>query len=208
VVFEGVDGSGKTTLANALADYYRTVRPAISLYHGSFPGADPGTLGEWVYRLHHQNIPGEIGPGVIAAPALQLLHVASHVDAILLRIGPVFRHGGVVILDRYWWSTYAYARRNLPPDLAWPLVEAERPFWHDLPVPIAIYLTRRLSLKAHEIDSEAHLSIDAAYHEVVAKERQRSVVVHELENDGSLENTWQTLLDVLNLPFRPMVKKA
>ncbi|MBA2681650.1 MAG: hypothetical protein H0U76_25055, partial [Ktedonobacteraceae bacterium] len=53
VVFEGVDGSGKTTLARALADYYRASASPLQLYANSFPGSTPGTLGEWVYRLHH-----------------------------------------------------------------------------------------------------------------------------------------------------------
>lgn len=203
VVFEGVDGSGKTTLAHALARYDAAIAPTSPLYHGAFPGAEPGTLGEWVYRLHHHRATDAPAPEVIAAPALQLLHVAAHVDAILSRLTPLFAQGGSVILDRYWWSTYAYARYHLPPELAWSLVDAERPFWRGLPAPVVIYLTRERSLKADEIDSAAHAVIDRAYREVIAAERRAGVLVHEIGNDGPLPQTWAALLDALTLPHRP-----
>ncbi len=203
VVFEGVDGSGKTTLAQALARYYTSINPAVHLYHGSFPGADAGTLGEWVYRLHHDKAMDAPAVATIAPPALQLLHVAAHLDAVITRLTPIFQRGGSVILDRYWWSTYAYVRRYVPPALAWPLVDAERPYWRDLPSPTIIYLTRQHSLKAREIDQDAHMAIDAAYREIVAVERQAGVLVHELANDGSLPQTWAALLDVLALQQHP-----
>lgn len=204
VIFEGVDGCGKTTLGRLLASYYASVAPALSLYHGAFPGNHPGTLGEWVYRLHHNRVTDAPAPAMIAPPALQLLHVAAHVDAIQSRLTPVFNRGGAVILDRYWWSTYAYVRRHLSPNLAWPLVDAERPFWHDLPAPVIIYLTRQRSLKAHELEPEAHVTLDAAYHELIVAERRRGVCIRELSNDGLLSGTWADLLNALAVPFQPM----
>src|SRR5688500_17341624 len=87
VIFEGIDGVGKSTLAKALAAYCERLFPQESITQGSFPGARPGSLGEWVYRLHHGQIPG-LQPELIAPPALQLLHVAAHVDGIQSWIGP------------------------------------------------------------------------------------------------------------------------
>ena len=52
VVFEGVDGSGKTSLFRRLVKYYKLFMNEASLYADSFPGSFPGTLGEWVYRFH------------------------------------------------------------------------------------------------------------------------------------------------------------
>lgn len=204
VVFEGVDGCGKTTLARAVAHYYDVVAPGSRLYTGAFPGVEPGTLGDLVYRLHHGTLDGAPQPKAIAPPALQLLHVAAHVDAILTRIAPAIASGGAVILDRYWWSTYAYARRDLSPERVWPLIAAERPFWDDLPDPVVIYLTRRASLKGDEIDPATHATLDAAYREVLAAERAAGIRVHELANDGALADTWTALLAALSLPLRPL----
>lgn len=202
VVFEGVDGSGKSTLARALARYYRSNAPDIELYEGAFPGSEPGTLGELVYRLHHGQF-HDLSRDAVAPPALQLLHVAAHVDAIVTRIAPTFV-AGCVILDRYWWSTYAYARRHLSTVQAWALVAAEHPFWQGLPDPEVIYLTRRTSLKEHEIDPVGHQELANHYQEVMERERAAGIRVHELANDGNLEEVWQTLLGVLRLRHQEM----
>jgi thymidylate kinase len=197
VVFEGVDGSGKTTLARALAQYYQSHAPSQRLYANSFPGSTPGTLGEWVYRLHHNRAVDSPSPSLIAPAALQLLHVAAHVDAILTHIAPTLMQGGCVILDRYWWSTYSYSRMFLPAAHVWPLVDAERIFLKELPPPIILYLTRSSTLKSAELSSSEHFKLDAHYHELVAYEQQ----VYEISNDGTIEQTWATVLDKLGLPY-------
>jgi len=201
VVFEGVDGSGKTTLARALAVYYSRISPQMPLYADSFPGSIPGTLGEWVYRLHHDQLPETLSPHAIAPPALQLLHVAAHIDTILMRITPTFAQGGSVILDRYWWSTYSYSRMFLPPELVWSLVSAERSFLARLPRPTIIYLTRHISLKAHELTAPMHQQLDGYYREVMTSEQHTQTSIYEIPNDGRLEDTWRTLLQTLGVPY-------
>ena len=199
IVFEGVDGSGKTTLAAKLAAHYRRIAPDLPLYADSFPGSLPGSLGEWVYRFHHGRVVDAPIPSSVAPPALQLLHVAAHVDAVLRQIAPTLAAGGNVILDRYWWSTYAYARLHLAPEAVWPIVRAEHPFWPSFPKPIIVYLARRVTLKAEEIDHDTHARLHGYYQEVIKAERESGVVVVELSNDGPLEDTWTVLLRALNI---------
>lgn len=203
VALEGVDGTGKSTFASALAAYQRTYRPTIPLYAGSFPGATPGTLGEWVYRLHH-SLDLQLTPSHIAPPALQLLHIAAHVDSIESQIKPMFERGGSVILDRYWWSTYAYSRVHIPPDQAWALVTAELPFWDGLPQPEVIYLTRRSSLKPQEIALGLQNQIASHYAEVIERELAIGSTAHQISNDGTVDECWRSILDVLHLPYQPM----
>jgi dTMP kinase len=203
VIFEGVDGAGKSALSRRLAQYYQTAAPGMELYYDNFPGSLPGTLGEWVYRVHHGRATDAPSPDMIAPPALQLLHVAAHVDTILSRITPTLARGGRVILDRYWWSTYAYSRRSLPPEKVWNMVAAERTFWADLPAPAAIYLSRANSLKSAEIDEKTHREIDSYYREVIAHEAQSGVEVHHISNEGALEQAFLSVLDALRLPARP-----
>lgn len=202
VVFEGVDGVGKSTLADAFTRYCEHHFPQSRFASGSFPGSSSGTLGEWVYRLHHSEIK-ELSPKSIASPALQLLHVAAHVDAILSWIAPALENGHV-ILDRYWWSTYAYSRNNLSSEEAWALVAAEHPFWQPLPSPTIIYLTRGVGLKPDELDQGSHHRLDRHYRELIARERASGVMVHELANDGDLDDCWSRLLAILDLPDAPL----
>jgi len=201
VVFEGVDGVGKSTLADALERYYRRAFPQLSVSSGSFPGAMPGSLGEWVYRLHHGEIEG-LSPASISPPALQLLHVAAHVNGIVSWIAPALKEGHV-ILDRYWWSTYAYARTDVGVDEAWALVAAEHPFWRPLPQPTIFYVTRTVSLKGGELDQRRHDVLDRYYREVIEREYGSGVEVHDLANDGELEACWRRLLGCLGLPYAP-----
>ncbi|HEY1348832.1 MAG TPA: hypothetical protein VGF67_04320 [Ktedonobacteraceae bacterium] len=203
VVFEGIDGSGKTTLARALADYYTNLAPRQQLYANAFPGSSPGTLGEWVYRFHHHQVIDAPSPDAIAPVALQLLHVAAHIDAIFTHIVPTLAADGYVILDRYWWSTYSYSRIFLPATHAWPLVNTERVFLEQLPMPTVIYLTRRSSLKVDELSPASQAQLERYYHELIEHERQTHQTIYEIENNGSVEQTWTTMLALLELPYHP-----
>ncbi len=204
VIFEGVDGTGKTTLARTLATYYTTFAPRVPLYANSFPGSTPGTLGEWVYRLHHHQAMNAPDVNALAPAALQMLHVAAHIDAICNQIAPVLTNTGSVILDRYWWSTYSYSRMFLPAEQVWPLVNAERVFLETLPQPTIIYLTRNISLKTHELSSTIHMQLDRHYHEVLEQERQQNPQIYEINNDGPFDQTWRQLLMILGLPYSPL----
>jgi len=104
IVFEGPDGVGKTTLANALAEALRA-HGGNSMYY-SFPGRAEGTLGHLVYRVHHR--PAEFGIAELSPASLQILHVAAHADAIDRIILPALASGTDVVLDRFWWSTWVY----------------------------------------------------------------------------------------------------
>jgi thymidylate kinase len=175
------------------------------LYTGAFPGSVPGTLGEWVYRLHHHQAIGDLSPKSIAPAALQLLHVAAHVDTILTHIVPILQADGYIILDRYWWSTYSYSRSFLQAKEAWSLVHAERRFLTSLLRPTIIYLSRKRTLKAQEISATRHAELDSYYRELIDFERNRGGPIHILHNDGPIEQTWIMLLTLLDLPYRELV---
>ncbi len=205
VVFEGVDGSGKTSLFKLLVKYYQMFSNQFPLYADSFPGSFPGTLGEWVYRLHHNKATDGPAPEDIAPPALQMLHMAAHVDTILTRITPILTNQGHVILDRYWWSTYAYSRSHLSVDQVWSLVSFERTLWENLPQPTIIYLTRQSSLKPEEINPTMYNQLDIYYLEVIKAEKEAGLSVHELSNNSSLEDAWKALLNMLHLPYYEVI---
>lgn len=204
VVFEGADGTGKSTLANALGQYYRELAPRTRVLVDSFPGSQAGSLGEWVYRVHHGQAPELPWAKSLTPAALQMLHVAAHVDAVERYIAPILRSGGKVILDRYWWSTYAYGRLDLPAEKVWPIIQAELPLWTDLPTPTIIYVSRSQSLKADELGQRTHRALEANYREVITSQREAGVRIYELSNDSTLDGAWSELLRILNLPQRSL----
>lgn len=193
VVFEGPDGVGKTTFINGLAEYY--TKHGINFKLEWFPGRDRGTLGEWVYKLHHSwKVGVDIDP-----VALQVLHIAAHIDNLQRKLIPWFKIGGNVILDRFWWSTYAYGRMTLDKRQAWKIVDAERQFWRGTPKPVFLYMTRTKSLKPDETDDNEFRALKRNYSEVLDYERRRGSIVKTIHNDGGTEHTMIAILEALHL---------
>ena len=139
LVVEGPDGVGKTTICRALPDQLRS--RGHDLLQLSFPGKEPGSIGELVYRIHHDE--GPLRVGEISALAKQALYVAAHIDAIDRQILPALAEGKIVLLDRYWWSAWVYglvggcSRHKLR-----ALVEAERAAWGRVRPVLAVLLRR------------------------------------------------------------------
>jgi thymidylate kinase len=208
IVLEGVDGSGKTALFKLLASYYGQFFSSLPLYADRFPGSQLGTLGEWVYRFHRNRVTRAPSTAKVALPALQLLHVAAHVDTIISRIAPTLQAGGNVVLDRCWWTTYAYSRSVLSKEQAESLVVAERMFWDPLTRPVVIFVNRKTNLKPYQLTPERHKMLDGFYREIIEQQRAEGVALHEIANDGPLEETWEHLLHALGLPFIEMERIA
>ena len=105
VTLEGLDGSGKTTVWNALGDAYpdavRTREPTESWY------------GEAVYR--------SIGEDDADPLAELFLYTADHADHLSRVIRPALDEGKLVISDRYSDSRYAYQGATLEGELDEPM---------------------------------------------------------------------------------------
>jgi thymidylate kinase len=69
IVFEGVDGIGKSSLSKEVMGRLRDLNVAsVAL---ALPGNDPGALGHLVYQIHHD--PVALGVTSVTALALQTL---------------------------------------------------------------------------------------------------------------------------------------
>lgn len=139
-VFEGVDGVGKTSLAKEF--YTRLLKLGIKAELFAFPGRNEGSLGQHVYQLHHHPI--DFGMTEIDPLSLQILHVAAHVDTVNRYIVPALAAGKVVVLDRYWWSTWIYGLASgVENDVLERLIDVEKAsVWKGI-IPKLIFLIRR-----------------------------------------------------------------
>ncbi|MES2644719.1 MAG: nucleotide kinase domain-containing protein [Myxococcota bacterium] len=126
VVFEGPDAVGKTTLVSAVARALAEHGIAHEVH--AFPGNTQGTLGDLVYRLHHDAAAS--GIRTIAPAALQALHIAAHLDAIERLLLPALEAGKVVLLDRFWWSTWVYGLEGgVEREVLEAMIAVERRAW-------------------------------------------------------------------------------
>lgn len=96
IAIDGIDGAGKTTLANALRERLEAAGTLV------VQGKEP-TTGEWGVKLRESAAAGRL------SPEQELDYLVrdrrQHVDQV---IAPALRAGAVVILDRYVPSTVAY----------------------------------------------------------------------------------------------------
>lgn len=153
VTIEGIDGSGKSTLHEALGPYLADLDPVIT--------REPGStwIGEAVRRAIREH----------ADPVAEaLLFVADHAAHLREVVRPALSEGRLVISDRYIDSRYVYQQVTLdgiiPNPLAWlRAVHAGWTVFPDLtillavPIPVALERTGRRESGEH-FEQEAVLS--------------------------------------------------
>lgn len=98
IVFEGAEGAGKTTQIRTLAD--RLKARGINVATFREPGGTP--VGDAIRSIVLAQ-EGEISPAAEA-----LLFIASRAELVSREVRPALERGAVVILDRFFLSTYAY----------------------------------------------------------------------------------------------------
>ena len=96
IVIEGIDGTGKSTQATLLANHLR------SLGNDVVQSFEP-TNGPWGSKLRASATTGRLG--IEEELELFLKDRRQHVDELIL---PTMERGGIVVLDRYYFSTMAY----------------------------------------------------------------------------------------------------
>lgn len=133
-VFEGVDSVGKTTIAKEIA---KMLRKKFRVEYYSFPGNEPRTLGDLVYKLHHSS---SIKLKSIEPTSLQLLHIAAHIDVIQRNIKNDYKKNRIIILDRFWFSTIAYGmEQGINTNILNLMIKLENIFWENVK-PSTIFL--------------------------------------------------------------------
>jgi thymidylate kinase len=188
-VFEGGDGAGKSTLCAAVAAELRASGTPVSVL--SFPGRQPGTLGALVYELHHDA--QSVGVEAVTPTALQLLHIAAHLDAIEREILPRLAAGETVLLDRYWWSTWTYGiTAGAERAMLGTMIELERMCWRSVE-PIAVFLIERGQ-------DQADSTPVAVEYRALASREARSIVI---DNSGEFGQTVETVLAFIASSGRP-----
>lgn len=108
IAFEGIDGSGKSTQVQLLAD--RLKKEEIPFYATMEPTDSP------IGSLIHQIMTGRVKTDNQVIPALfaadRLDHLLNDVNGIVQKINS----GIHVIMDRYYFSSYAYQSVDVPMD--------------------------------------------------------------------------------------------
>ena len=189
IVFEGPDEVGKSTLADSLMNKFRATNEKVELL--SFPGKEAGTLGELVYKLHHE--PNIFGLNKINETSLQILHVAAHADAIQNKIRPLIKQDTNVILDRFWWSTLVYgAVGGVKANVLNALIALEDAMWYGKE-PDMLFLIDRDEPFVEVPDMANWKKIREGYHQL-AEKNNMPYPVYIISNKTTVDEAVNSLL--------------
>lgn len=180
-VFEGIDNVGKSTIVKNLKSkiYNTTEYDCIDI---AFPGNEPRTLGSLVYDIHHNN--NKYFDMTINDVSLQLLHVAAHIDLIQRRLVEECTSSSILLMDRFWWSTYAYGLTGeLERDVVHSIISPELIYWEKINVKKIFLLERENRVIEYDIKKDE--AIIRNYREL-AKKDPKCIIV---SNNCSLDET-------------------
>lgn len=116
IVFEGIDGSGKSTAAKLLCEYLKEKGLPVILTKEPSLESEAG-------RKIREILTGKIKASVEERQRLFSEDRAHHVETVIM---PALQDGKVVLSDRYFFSTFAYGMAT-GVDLEW-LIELNKDF--------------------------------------------------------------------------------
>lgn len=179
-VFEGPDNVGKSSAILELSR--RLTEEGITHITCAFPGNTEGTLGKVIYEIHHN--PERFGINALNPTSQQLLHIAAHIETIDGVIIPAIKEGKIVLLDRYWWSTWVYGlESNISREFLSDMIKLEKKYWGRVK-PNILFLLRRKETIKNNISS---LMLAEKYDDLALKEEHTYNVIC-LDNDSSIKN--------------------
>lgn len=178
-VFEGPDGVGKSTVIERVA--FKLENQGIPCLVLSFPGKREGSIGELVYKIHHDS--KSHGIKSINLKSLQLMHIAAHIDCIEGDILPAIDAGKTILLDRFWWSTVVYGLASgISKRLLNSMVKVEEGVWGDVS-PSALFLIKANKPYKEEFSRDRWLSTVDYYERLAAKEEGNYPVISIYNTD-------------------------
>ncbi|MEA2697966.1 MAG: dTMP kinase, partial [Myxococcales bacterium] len=216
VVFEGIDGSGKTTVSNQVAEQLRGRNVAVTHLRadGRFASAVSEGIRAFARDARHLALVPE---------AEFLLYVARDVQLIEEVLRPALGRGDLVIADRFLYTAEVLARfgRHLPESFTAPVLQAAaRTLVPDLVILIdvdpALARARRKSAKLAAGDERApsrkglggvglQHRLRRGYQELAAADGQRWVTVN---NEAPLPQVVESLAELIDDARRHNVSAA
>ena len=191
VVFEGIDGTGKSTQIKLLAEYLRAQgKEVVSDF-------EP-TRGEWGMKVRNAALSGE-RLSLDEEINCLLQDRREHVREV---IEPALNRGAWVLLDRYYLSMMAYQGasgmnvediREMNEEFA---TIPDAAFWLDIPVELSMERMNARGNGKDAFENEAFLQACAAIYSDM-----EMPWLHRIEADGSVQEVHERVLEIIRAEF-------
>ena len=187
ITFEGIDGSGKTTQSELLANYFKQIHGENNVVMTREPG---GT--DFAEKIRGLLLKNNIDPISELLLLISMRH--EHMKKLIL---PTLKEGKTVICDRFIDSTIAYQGYGLGVDLSLirdlhKLVEIKYPdITFSLDIDVQVGLSRAKDKnKYEEMSIDFYHKIRKGFQEIAIKESNRCNVITGIEkkSDNHVHN--------------------
>lgn len=179
-VFEGIDQVGKSTVLERVKSELQMRSHICACFH--FPGKGLNTLGGDVYSIHHKNTYDKIPHPA----AIQLMHIAAHIDSWTNYIIPEAEKGKIILLDRFWWSTYSYGKVNgVEEEILSKMIEIEKKFFCNEWIK-KVFLIKKNKYGDFELNSN--------YDYLASQYQERTIVLY---NDKTVDDISLQIIDYI-----------
>ncbi|KJS23173.1 MAG: hypothetical protein VR72_02550 [Clostridiaceae bacterium BRH_c20a] len=174
IVFEGLDGSGKSSQINELSKKLRAIGKMVSVTAEPTNGATGGLIRDTLSNNYKRN-----------ATELAALFLADRISHNLNPMNGIqkFLNEGInVICDRYYYSSFAY--QGVEADMKW-IMESNLNCKHITKPDLCIFLDVDVNQCKERVDQErASLEIFESNYEIMAKVRQSFFEVFRILKDS------------------------
>ncbi|WP_410542556.1 dTMP kinase [Wolbachia endosymbiont of Tetranychus urticae] len=193
ITFEGIDGSGKTTQSELLANYFKQIHGENNVVLTREPG---GT--DFAEKIRGLLLKDNIDPISELLLLISMRH--EHMKKLIL---PALKEGKTVICDRFIDSTIAYQGYGLGVDLSLirdlhKLVEIKYPditFILDIDVQVGLSRAKDKN-KYEEMDVDFYNKVREGFQEIAIKESNRCNVITGIA-DKDNNKVYSEIIDVI-----------
>jgi dTMP kinase len=166
IVFDGIDGAGKTTQARKLADDLTAVGETVVLSKEPTDG------------IYGAKLRASAQSGRLPFDEELDLFVADRQEHLREKVAPALEAGHIVILDRYFYSTLAYqgvragTLRDIEERIRKDVIHPDVTFWIETPPELAVLRIQRRDGAANHFEKIDDLvDIDSLFREISRSEK-------------------------------------
>jgi len=180
IVFEGIDGSGKTVQFLELAKKLRKDNYNVVLTK------EPTTqrpIGKLIRSILYNN-------DKVADEALALLFAADRADHTKEKIIPALNEGVVVLSDRYVYSSYAYQAKGMKTELDLNWIKIINKFAKIPDIVVFLDIPPEVGLNRLQ-KGQKRIQDDAYFEDLIKQEKIRSIYYKVLNLERKVKDLWE-----------------